>query len=125
MNAGQKQNFEMEDSRAEITELLVKQFWSARPEPRAIDAAWWWWLRINIQPSASNLPCLGFPLLLEADVVKRVRMRISLTASRHSTQGDSISMEFVKLRILTFDVGFPHLSIPATGVLEMSKLHRV
>jgi hypothetical protein len=61
VNAGQNQNFEMEDSRAEITEVLVKQFPSARPEPRAIDAAWWWWLRLNIQPSASNLPCLGFP----------------------------------------------------------------
>lgn len=59
MNAGQNKNFEMEDSRAEITEVLVKQFWSARPEP-AMDAAWRWWLRLNIQPSASNLPCLDF-----------------------------------------------------------------
>jgi hypothetical protein len=56
----QNQNFEMEDSRAEITEVVVNQFWSARPAPRAIDAAWWWWLRLNIQRSASNLPCLGF-----------------------------------------------------------------
>ena len=116
----------MEDSRAEITEILVKQFWSARPEPRTIDAAWWWWwLRLNIQPSASNLPCLGFPSSFGSRCRETSQMRISLTASRRSTQGDSISMEFVKLRILTFDVGFSHLSILATGLPEMSKLHRV